>query len=65
MRPLPYLRWAGRPTSVVFVLEQLWVNDDQTAWEWRPVETVDVPAVMKGEGPPPIYGDRNKESHHE
>lgn len=46
------------------IIEQLWVNDDQSKWEWREVPLVATDAPKQGDGPPPISGDQHKDHHH-
>jgi len=56
------LRTRNLPNNGPGVIEQVWTNDNQTAWEWRRVPLVPTDAPIKGEGPPPISGDQQQES---
>lgn len=47
----------GRKVGIV---EQLFVNDDKTEWEWREVPLVPTDSPMKGTGLPP-FADQNQE----
>lgn len=50
--PTNHLRFLHTPMGIL--LEQLFVNDNQSRWEWRVVPTVGIEAPSKGEGPPPV-----------
>lgn len=67
MRPTVHLRRRNElyPDGFRGTLDQLWVNDDQTKWEWREVPLVHSDNFkkppMKGDGPPPISGVQHEE----
>ena len=61
MRPTMHLRTrnAIKDGGVVYgIIEQLFVNDDQSKWRWVAVPLVKTDAATEGDGPPPISGDQ-------
>ena len=53
-RPTNYLR--RKLSFGGFIIQQMWVNDNHTAWEWRELAYVAFETPDRGEGPPPITG---------
>jgi hypothetical protein len=61
MRPTMWLRTRNLPDNGPGVIEQLFFDDIQSSWEWRRVPLVPTDSPMKGDSPPPIRGDEQKE----